>query len=147
MTDRPTLHLTNWSSRRLHGPGRKWTIMAAARGRMRGDGAVSCFVPPLQLLREVQAGRMTEDAYATKLWAVAEAEWAALPGWGSPFAPDVLLAYESAGYAVYVRDGDSLLCACARAKAAAGRCHRATAAPFLVRAGWRVLLDGVEVTT
>lgn len=26
-----------------------------------------------------------------------------------------------------------------------GRCHRAWAAPFLVRAGWRVILDGVEV--
>lgn len=28
---------------------------------------------------------------------------------------------------------------------AAGRCHRAWAAPVLVAAGWRVVLDGVEV--
>ena len=47
--------------------------------------------------------------------------------------------------AVDVTDGDTLCCACSVAEARAGRCHRAWAAPFLVRAGWRVVLDGVEV--
>jgi len=36
-------------------------------------------------------------------------------------------------------------CACSRAAAAAGMCHRVWAAEALARAGWRVVLDGVEV--
>jgi hypothetical protein len=44
-----------------------------------------------------------------------------------------------------VADGDTVCCACSRAHAAAGLCHRTWAAPFLVRAGWRVVLDGREV--
>jgi len=46
----------------------------------------------------------------------------------------------------FVADGDTLCCACSAANAARDLCHRAWAAPYLVRAGWRVLLDGVEVT-
>ena len=38
-----------------------------------------------------------------------------------------------------VADGDTLCCTCSRDDAAAGRC--------LVRAGWRVILDGQEVTS
>lgn len=49
------------------------------------------------------------------------------------------------GEVVLVADGDSLLCACSRTDAAVARCHRAWAAPFLARAGWRVVLDGAEV--
>jgi len=41
-----------------------------------------------------------------------------------------------------VANGDTLLCACKFG----APCHRREAAPFLVRAGWRVILDGVEVT-
>lgn len=44
-----------------------------------------------------------------------------------------------------VFDGDTLCCACSVAEARAGRCHRTWAAPFLVRAGWRVVLDGEVV--
>jgi hypothetical protein len=41
-----------------------------------------------------------------------------------------------------VVDGDTLLCACSREEAAAGRCHRVWLAEQLVAAGWRVVLDG-----
>ena len=74
----------------------------------------------------------------------------ALDSW---LAPGSLVAlttretdYAPDGEWVNVRDGDTLCCACSRVEAAAGRCHRAWSAPFLVRAGWRVLLDGAEVT-
>lgn len=40
-----------------------------------------------------------------------------------------------------VEDGDALLCTCSRKEAAAGRCHRAWAAPWLERAGWKVVLE------
>jgi len=65
-------------------------------------------------------------------------------GVGQFFLPGRLLARTPAGIAT-VADGDTLCCACSVAEARAGRCHRTWAAQFLVRAGWRVILDGVEV--
>lgn len=47
------------------------------------------------------------------------------------------------GPVIGVRDGDTLCCACSVAESRAGRCHRSWAAPFLARAGWNVILDGV----
>lgn len=48
---------------------------------------------------------------------------------------------------VLVEDGDTLICACSRAAAARGECHRVFAAPLLAAAGWRVVLDGREVAS
>ncbi len=45
----------------------------------------------------------------------------------------------------WVADGDTIVCVCARDKAEAGECHRVWFAPFLHDAGWRVVLDGVEL--
>lgn len=45
---------------------------------------------------------------------------------------------------VTVPDGATLICACPRAAAAQGRCHRVIAADLLERAGWSVVLDGVK---
>lgn len=41
-----------------------------------------------------------------------------------------------------IPDGATLICACSRQAAAAGRCHRVIAADLLKRAGWSVVLDG-----
>jgi hypothetical protein len=41
-----------------------------------------------------------------------------------------------------VPDGATLICACSREAAGAGRCHRVIAADMLKRAGWSVVLDG-----
>ena len=41
-----------------------------------------------------------------------------------------------------VPDGATLICACSREAAAAGRCHRVIAADLLKRAGWSVVPDG-----
>lgn len=57
-------------------------------------------------------------------------------------APGVLDS--SAGH---VADGDTLLCACAREAAGRGECHRVWSARMLADAGWRVVLDGVEMAT
>lgn len=142
MGDLPTLYLTNWSSRKLHGPGRALTIMAAPRHWEKGAGCVSALLPLLSDLRDVQAGRISADEYRHRfeehLDACAEA--------GS--LPPGRLLYEVPPFddiPAPVRDGDTLCCACSRADAAAGRCHRVWAAQALVHAGWRVVLDGVEV--
>ena len=139
MSDRPTIHLTNWSSPKFHGPGRKWTIMARPRAWEHGDGQVRNLMPPLHLLRAVKDGSITVGAYFAEL----EREWARS---ASLLAPG-LLRWVSRDMGIDVdagdvEDGDTLCCACARG----APCHRRAAAPFLVRAGWRVILDGVEVT-
>lgn len=133
----PTLHLTNWSSTKLHGPGRKWTIMAAPRKWEHGDGRLLDFVPPFGLLREVKTGIVTEGYYFLELrrrWMRDVDDMVRTLGC-NPHAPGALIVGEEE-----VADGDSLLCACAVGKP----CHRREVAPFLVRAGWNVMLDGVR---
>ena len=68
-----------------------------------------------------------------------ETRWAA-----ADLSPGVLLAHAYTGQREPVPDGAVLMCACSRAHAAAGECHRVWAAPFLVRAGWTVILDGAD---
>lgn len=123
---KPTVYVTNWSSRKLKGPGRQLTIMAAPRSWERGDGAVLALTPDLRDLRDMQDGRITLPEYRRRFERALE---------GAKLGPGDL----------DVRDGDTLCCACSRAAAAAGMCHRVWAAEALARAGWRVVLDGVEV--
>lgn len=133
MTDRPTIHLTNFSSRKLHGPGRVFTIMAKPRTWEHGAGKVEEFIPPVHALRQVQDGAITFEQYA----AILRDAWSHAPvGW---YAPGVL-TWCNGNEGGPVLDGDTLCCACARG----APCHRQVAVPFLLRAGWRVVLDGVE---
>lgn len=153
----PTLYLSNWSSHRTpghHGPGRKLSIMLWTPRHTKPDGHVFLLTPSeerevdllAQLLRHRKAGSaLPADALASYRGSL-EARWerylgALMLGPGSlAFA----LNLSGRGGQGRVRDGDTLLCACSRDEAAVGRCHRAFAAPFLVRAGWRVVLDGKE---
>ena len=147
---RPTIYLSNWSSARTpghHGPGRKLTIMAAPRAWERGVGRVSTLTPVLSDLRNAQKGRLSPEEYRRRFELDLRR---AMPDAMSPGA--LLIDAEADDWegigghpSRVVRDGDTLCCACSRDAAAAGRCHRVWAAPALVRAGWRVILDGVEV--
>ena len=146
----PTLYLSNFASHRtpgVHGPGRLYTIMARPRKWEHGAGRVSAFVPPDpdELVRVIAARRqgLTDlvGAYregVIRAWALNYEDYGHAPG--------ELLAYCADGVEAPVLDGATLCCACSVDEARAGRCHRAWAAPFLVRAGWRVVLDGVEVS-
>ena len=147
---KPTLWISNFASHRtpgMHGPGRLYTIMVRPRGWEHGAGRVSAFVPPDpdELVRVIAARRqgLTDlvGAYregVIRAWALNYEDYGHAPG--------ELLAYCADGVEAPVLDGDTLCCACSVAEARAGRCHRAWAAPFLARAGWRVVLDGVEVS-
>lgn len=143
---RPTLYVTNWSSRKLHGPGRKFTIMARPRRWEHGQGLIGALVP-LGCEEEMDAalaerrhgasgGAMFRyrRAYEQRLTLLAQID---------RLSPGKL---HVTGTDHAVQDGDTACCACSRAEAAAGRCHRRWAVPFLRRAGWRVVLDGEEVT-
>lgn len=139
MTDqpRPALHLTNWSSRRLHGPGRKWTIMRNPRQWERGAGRVLALTPPANDLADVRSGAMAPETYAAKCEARFRAQ---------DLRPGQIWAEDASTAAELVADGDTLCCACSREAAARGECHRVVAARLLVEAGWRVVLDGEEVS-
>lgn len=135
MAERPTLHITNWSSRRLHGNGRKLTIMAAPRQWEHGDGRVPACTPLLGRLQALRAGTLSMPDYRDAMvYRLAQHD----------IRPGGLVAI-AAGDHVPVVDGDTLLCACSREQAAAGCCHRVWVAHALAAAGWRVVLDGVEV--
>lgn len=122
-----TIYLSNWSSHKSlghHGPGRKLTIMARPRKWEKGDGVVPELVPREEHLLAVQSGAMGLDRYRE--------------------------AYKRGLYSrdmssLDLRDGDTLCCACSRAQAAQGKCHRVWAAEYLRDKGYRVVLDG-EVT-
>jgi hypothetical protein len=128
---KPTVHVTNHSSRRLHGPGRRLTIMAKPRQWEHGDGAVPAATPNPEWLFDVRAGEIPMAAYRDLI----DRRLA-----GHDLTPGRLMSSVGA-----VVDGDSLCCACSRDEAAAGRCHRVWVAAALARAGWRVVLDGAEL--
>lgn len=128
----PTLHVTNWSSTTLHGPGRQLTIMARPRPWEWGDGRVAALTPDPFDLDAARAGRLSVESYRTRF--IARVEPASIrPG---------RLPFDRAGALHFVADGDTLLCACGREAAARGECHRVWAAGLLRLAGWRVVLDG-----
>ena len=124
--------------------GRAFTIMARPRHFERGDGRVWVIAPDTASFKEYQRGDIDLTEYRRRF------ENHTLPMVVDFLLPGVMVAAarqsrsgEWAG--VLVQDGDTLCCSCSKAASLAGECHRAWAAPFLVRAGWRVVLDGEEV--
>ena len=133
-----TIHLTNASSRKLH-HGSVYNIMAMPRGWEHFNGNVPAITPTMSWLAAVRRHACTVERYREKC----EQKFADSLQSGI-LAPGRLLV-RSFACPVLVRDGDTLVCACSREAAARGDCHRAWAAPFLARAGWRVVLDGVAI--
>lgn len=127
--EKPTIHLTNFASRKLHS-GRVFTIMARPRQWEHGEGIVDVLTPLPADLIAYQAGVISLFRYRVLFERHLDKV---------DLSPGVL----STGGDTLVVDGDTLCCACSKAEALAERCHRAWAAPYLVRAGWRVVLDGV----
>lgn len=154
LPDRPVLHLRSWAS--VNGQTRRgeplsghaYTIMAlprAAFGEV-GQGRVDALTPQgaeVDLMRALVSTRRTgagpDPDLLARYRAALEARWASLD-----LSPGSVVVQPLMGVG-HVQSGDVLCCACAASEALSGRCHRAWAAPFLVRAGWRVFLDGVEV--
>lgn len=138
MPERPTIHLTNWSSKTQHGPGRKLCAMAKPRQWEHGDGLVVAAAPDRLCLEAVTARRMSIAEY--KCSCDDRFSIGLLMGGLSPGALRIFATKDP------VRDGDTLLCACARPDSPKRThpCHLEWLAPYLHRAGWRVILYGVE---
>lgn len=151
-TDRPRVFLTNFASLRSAGHvglGAKLSIVAWPRKLERADGFVRTLRPKtreelaaLSLVMRERKDGATDPETVARLRSWIEARWEFALAHGA-LSPRRLFAEIGPDHKVVaVDDGDTLLCSCARGAA----CHRVWAAPFLVRAGWRVVLDGVEVT-
>lgn len=136
--ERPVIHLTNHASRKPphRGPGRVWTMMARPRAWEHGEGRVPDCTPSAEDLDAVRSGRIVMDEYRARFLSFVlrlQMSGELQPGRLQAIAGDE---------AVEVGDGDTLCCACSRAAAAKGECHRAWLAPVLARSGWTVVLDG-----
>lgn len=153
MSDKPTIHITNWSSRKLHS-GNVYTIMAYPNGGYGqwGAGRVAVLAP-LGTLTFLMTKAIAERKDGVVGGPKMVAYQAAYVGWLSEIPkllrPDGLRAFGLGDSFVGasgqpVAGGDTIACACSRAEAAAGRCHRSWAIPFLQRAGWSVVADGVR---
>jgi len=129
--------------------------MARPRRWEYGDGCVFALTPHPDHLVAVKAGDITLAEYKRR-WASGVCEWVngiSIPlqrhGFTFPtlheLSPGQLSASDAADNDFIVADGDTLCCACSRAAAAKGECHRVWAADLLKEAGWRVVLDGVEL--
>lgn len=117
----------------------------------RGAGTVWTLLPDLESLESVRSGDISIDDYRwrfNRTLIVRQAEAPPLcPSWGlHPGALTACVNYLKINESrVPVREDDTLCCSCARAAAAKGECHRVWAAELLRDAGWRVVLDGVEL--
>lgn len=138
----PLVHLTNWSSRKLHGPAAKFTIMARPRAWEHGDGVVELLTPTACIDEFSEAMRLrATPAAGAALARYQQAFVDHLQEHAHLLAPQKLIAQTSKGARI-IASGDTLCCACSVAQAAAQQCHRAWAAVALQRAGWSVVLDG-----
>ncbi len=145
MPDRPTLYLTNWSSRTMHGPGRQ--IAAMAVPPKWADVAVPELAADAEDLWKIQGAheRFTLGKITAEQWNVClrwyrarcESKWTAA-GLKSISTADLGLT-----------DGDTLCCTCARPDSPKREhpCHLELLAPFLVMAGWDVVLHGRRLTS
>lgn len=140
---RPTLHVTNWASRKLHNPGgRRWTIMAKPRpqyGEL-GDGRILQLQPDEPDLDDIKAGRISVDEYQRRF--LESVAWHI--GQGRRLEPGFLQGELLNRVSIPVGDGDTLCCSCSKEAAAANNCHRVWSAALLLQFGWRVILDGVD---
>ena len=143
---RPTLYLTNVAS--LQTPGHKGprdghlTIQARPPHWARGQGRVNVLAPlgalealMLSAIEERKSG--IDRTYNRDRYHAAYEHHLAQ----NNLSPWRLGATDGVDF-WFVQDGDTLTCTCSKFV----DCHRRWAAPYLVKAGWRVVLDGVEVT-
>lgn len=154
MTAKPTLWVTNYKRPDLHGPGRKFSIMAKPRQWEQVDGRVFDLTPDARDLWRYRNNQMSlaeyKDACVTR-WHFNKHRrgQGLLAAWvvrgGTSIGSVTIFPEIGPDDERIVADGDTLLCACAKDVADADGCHRCWAARLLVDVGWRVILDGKEV--
>jgi len=141
---KPTIYLTNWSSRALFGPGRRLTIMTHPRSWEHGEGYVRLLRPNETDLDAARSGSITAEQYRDRYLSMLRLYAADL----KPGRLDWLATRLHRTVTLQaVADGDTLCCACSRDAALRGECHRVWAGYALRRSGWDVVLDGFALTS
>jgi hypothetical protein len=160
----PTIYVTNWGlvraddareakgqPRRASGPrGQHYTIMVRPRPEYgeRGDGQIYVLLPKAEDVRAAREGDLSIAAYRQRYEAgVARLSRNGLllrPGHDDEHMHAQLVVRGSLTWEP-VLPGSTLACSCSAEAAAEGRCHRVWAAGLLLKAGWRVALDGREL--
>jgi len=132
-TEKKTVYLASWDDEQFHGPGRKFSLLRQPPHAIRGDGVVETFVPDDTLYQAFLRGSASlaqfRRLYLAALTPV-------------PIHHGRLKATLHGGETVLVDEGDTLLCKCSAERASDLLCHRAWLAQLLLRASWRVLIDG-----
>lgn len=155
----PTLHLTSAAYVRAHRVvwPHAYTIQAVPnplRGELM-DGRVTLLTPTLEewdigsrIVAARREGRPVDSDAVAAYRGSMEARWegATQAGHIGPGGLTWHLHRGAPGACAAVPASAVLTCSCSRAHARAGECHRAWAAPYLVRGGWDVYLDGLRVT-
>ena len=134
------LYFSNWSSHKTtghHGLGRKLTIMCKPRKWEHGDGCVETLTPREDDLDDYKAGRIDLVEYRRRYMVLIQSNIGRAGMWQYT---------GSDGLLHLVHEGDTLCCACSRAAAERGECHRVWAAVYLANMGgfWAdsIVLDG-----
>lgn len=153
---RPTLHLTNLSSKAQHGPGEAFAAMASPPEQVRrftiGRSEVCALAEEVSKAR---AGELSPEDYRRHCEHVAAIQLRVgrldpdRPG--HSLSPGLVAVAKINGNLLSIGDGDTLVCTCARPDT--GRrpawqpfCHLEVWAPYLVFAGWDVVLYGRPLT-
>lgn len=120
----------------MYGPGRALSIMSATRhpsmsrvpAARASDGAV----------HRLRTGALGFERFKGRYCRIMEQRVAS-----GLCAPGALMCISAPDWApASVEPGDTLVCGCGSDD---GRCHRSWLAPYLVAAGWRVVLDGRDL--
>lgn len=149
----PTIYVTNFASLRgdkgqgkIYGPGNTWSIMRKPvpnRGHL-GDGYIEAMMPAGEDFDAIQRGVISGAEYRDRCVV-------RFAGECHKYFPGVLYAVPGSVYSevssspIVVQSGDTICCSCSRKVAGSGWCHRVWVADFLVKAGWNVIRDGVNL--
>ena len=147
---KPTLHITNWSSKKLHGTGKKWTIMARPRQWENGDGNIFRLTPWPEDLDALKTEKCSlaeyKNRYDEKVFGTHATADMLEPIWSKDLSPGFLRA-DVGNFSVVVQDNDTICCGCSREASLSGLCHRAWAASYLLEAGWNIVLEGIQLSS
>ena len=136
------IYITNFASCKTtgyRGIGRIFSIMVHTPHWAVVQGVVGDLVPDERDLWSMKRDELSMEEYRSRfLENLSKRKDRLFPGELTVQSLQPLITFK-------VKDEDTLCCACSRAKAEDGECHRVWVAETLVQLGWGVVLDGKQL--